>query len=212
MSGLPESQMSEVAQSADQSIGTESREKETWIDVKDWEGIYQISNNGRLKSFKKHDGGYILSLKNQYGWYFSVVLCKKGMKSQSIKIHQLVAQYFVPNPLNRNEINHKDGNKQHNYYKNLEWVTTKQNCHHAIKNGLADFKTMNYHNQVVRPKTVIQFDLDGNYISEFINCIEAGKSTGVCSRNIHQVASKTEYGPGLTRKQAGGFIWRFKDD
>ena len=163
-----------------------------------------------MKSFKKNPDGYILSTKNKNGWYLGIVLCKKGRESESYKIHRLVAEYFIPNPDNKPEVNHKDLNKQHNYYTNLEWVSRKENYDHGTENGIdyqAGFKKYNKYQKV---RSVMQVSLKGKIINTFINCKEASKATGICSRNIHQVASKTEYKPGKTRKQAGGFIWIFK--
>ena len=185
---------------------------EKWKDVKGWEGIYQISNHGRLKSFKKQKTGYILSNKNRTGTYLSVVLCKKGMKSEATRIHRLVAEAFIPNPENKPEVNHKDLNKQKDHVDNLEWMTTKENYDHAVENGVDMVSGMNKYNKYIKTKTVLQMTLKGRLIGKFINCVEAAIATGVCSRDIHLVATKTEYKPGLIRKQAGGFTWRFYGD
>jgi hypothetical protein len=186
-------------------------QQEIWKDINKFEGIYQVSNFGRVKSFKQFKDGLILSNKNSNGGYLSLILSCKTHKLHT-RIHRLVAQAFIPNPENKPEVNHRDGNKQNNHVDNLEWTTRAENSRHAIESGLADFKGMNFYNQVLRPKAVNQFDLNGCFIESFINCKEASRKTGVCSRNIHQVAAKTEYKPGLTRKQAGGFIWEFKED
>jgi len=124
----------------------------------------------------------------------------------------LVAQTFVPNPENKPEINHKNGNKQDNYYKNLEWCTHLENMRHSFRNGLGSFKEMNNYNTHQRPKTVSQYSLSGDFITSYINCKEASRRTGICARDIHLVASKTEYKPGLVRKQAGHFRWVFTEE
>lgn len=185
--------------------------KEIWKDIEGWIGIYQISNFGRLRSFKKDPAGYILSNKNKTGGYISVVLYVKGRSNRYVRMHVLVAEVFVPNPQNKLEINHKDGNKQNNFYRNLEWVTRKENSNHAMKNGLANIEGMNHYNQVLRPKTILQISPSGKVIGKYKNGVEAAKATGICARNILHVANQTEYRPGLTRKQAGGFQWRFDD-
>lgn len=184
---------------------------EEWQDIEGWEGIYQISSRGRLKSFKVDNNGRVLSTKNKTGWYLAVVLTLKHKKSESYKLHRLVAEAFIPNPLNKPEINHKDGNKQNNNDKNLEWCTHLENMKHSFATGLGSFKEMNYYNMVKKPKPVCQYNLVGRFIAEHAGCQIAANKTGVCARNIHQVATKTEYKPGMTRKQAGGFIWKFKE-
>ena len=100
--------------------------EEIWKDIKDFEGIYQISNMGRLKSLKR-GRGRILSQTNSKGGYFSVVLAY-GSKKRSTRIHRLVYEAFVGNipkghKLHVHHINH---NKQDNRLENLKLVTTKE--------------------------------------------------------------------------------------
>ena len=71
---------------------------------------------------------------------------------------------------------------------------------------------MNHYNQYERPREILMFDKDGNYLASFPNSKIAEEITGVCHRNILQVASKDEYKPGKIRSTAGGFIWKFKDE
>jgi hypothetical protein len=184
---------------------------EVWKDIKGFEGSYQISNKGRLKSFHKDKNGYIRSNKNSKGDYLSVVLMS-GKHKKSTRIHRLVAEAFIPNPLNKPEVNHKDGNKQNNRVENLEWVTRKENAEHARKHNPNIIKHMNKYNQIIRPRMINQYTLDGKFLNYFWNATEASKATGVCQRNILQVASQDEYKPGLTRKQAGGYIWKYRDE
>lgn len=182
---------------------------EEWKDIIGFEGLYQISSFGRLKSFKKHKTGYVLSNVNKTGWYLNVVLCGIGKQKESHKIHLLVGRYFVPNPDNKPEINHEDLNKQNNHKSNLKWVTRSENIHHAILHNPNILKGINNYNQN-KIVPILQYDLNNVFIEEHESGIKASKKTGVCERNIYQVASKTEYKKGLTRKQAGGFIWKYK--
>jgi len=184
---------------------------EKWRDIKGFEGIYQVSSFGKIKSFKQHKGGYVLSIKNKKRGYLNVVL-HKGKKFKSIKVHRLVAETFIPNPENKLEVNHKDGNKQNNHVNNLEWVTPKENIADAMKRTPQMVAGMNHYNRYVRPKIIQQFTLSNQFIAEYPNAKEAENTTGVCSRNILQVASRDEYQPGKTRKQAGGFVWRYKQN
>lgn len=182
---------------------------EIWADIASFEGIYQISNMGRLKSFKDLSDGRILSLKNGKRDYFSIVL-RYGKKIRHTRIHRLVAESFIPNPYGKPQVNHKDGNRQNNKVWNLEWVTEKENARHAVDHNPNTVKNMNKYNQVVRPRMIQQYTLDNRLLATYWNAVEAEKATGVCHRNILQVANRDEYKPGMIRKQAGGFIWKFK--
>ncbi len=71
---------------------------------------------------------------------------------------------------------------------------------------------MKQYNQFVRPRTIQQLTLQGEVLAEFQNSKIAERSTGICQRNILQVAKREEYKPGLTRKQAGGYVWMFKNE
>lgn len=180
---------------------------ETWKDIPGFEGSYQISDHGRLKSFKELKEGRILSTINNRGGYISVVLCRNNKAERSTRIHRLVAENFLSNPENLPEVNHIDGNKQNNHITNLEWVTRKQNMAHAVLANPNIIDGMKKYNQRVRPTPLIQLTLDGIYVAMFMNGAAAEKATGVCARNILQVATGAEYKPGKKRIQAGGFNW-----
>lgn len=185
---------------------------EVWKDIKGFKGVYQISNFGSLKSFKKDINGKVLSNTNKKGGYFSVIL-RKGEKVKTTRIHRLVAEAFLPNPDNLSQVHHKDGNKQNNCIDNLEWVSEKE--HNLItqqQNPNTIAGLVNY-NKFIRPKKVQQYSLNGELLAEYNNGTEAYLRTGVCLRNIHQVASKTPFNQkGNVRKQAGGYIWKYKDE
>lgn len=190
---------------------------EIWKDIEDWEGIYQISNCGRLRRIswlrarKDCSNVRIRRVVNSKGWYLGIVLTE-GKRRQSEKIHRLVAKAFVSNPENLLEVNHMDGNRQNNHADNLEWVDRKRNHAHAIVHVPTMLSGLKRYNTVIRPKRIVQYNLNGRRIAEFLNSVEAQRATGVCQRNILQVAAKTEYKPGMVRRQAGGYIWKFKID
>lgn len=119
---------------------------EIWKDIPQFEGIYQISNLGRMKSLtqsfiSKKDGrkwtikGKILKTPLSSTGYPRKI-CKHNGISKGFKIHRLVASTFIPNPKNKPFINHKNGIKTDNTVSNLEWCTHKENMDHALKNGL----------------------------------------------------------------------------
>jgi len=186
---------------------------EIWVAVEGFEGVYDISTRGRLKSYKKTKNGRILSTKNSKGDYLAVILRHKD-KVRHVRIHRLVAEAFIKNqdPETKTQVNYLDCNKQNNTPENLEWVTPSENVRHAVRTKPNMIMGMNNYNRYIRPKTIQQFSREGKLIAEYPNSMEANKATGVCHRNILQVASHDEYKPGMTRKQAGGFIWRFKEE
>ena len=114
--------------------------EETWKDIDGFEGYYQVSNQGRVRSFAKSWYTEPLILKQHINadGYANVYLswAGKGKKVTTYKVHRLVAQAFIPNPLNKREVNHIDGDKKNNAVWNLEWVTSSENSRHATITGL----------------------------------------------------------------------------
>lgn len=118
--------------------------KEVFKDVKGFEGLYQVSNLGRIRSLKRTvnkgkchrtwDEHFLRYGVDSKG-YFRTALSKDG-HSQTVKVHRLVAEAFLPNPQNLPQVNHKDGNKQNNSVENLEWCDAPYNMQHAVSNGL----------------------------------------------------------------------------
>lgn len=101
-------------------------------DVVGYEGIYTIDIFGNVIRVK--DGKEVPQHKNKFG-YMNVALYRDGKQKQH-KVHRLIAQAFIPNPQNKEQVNHIDGNKAHNVVWNLEWCTCKENINHAIKAGI----------------------------------------------------------------------------
>jgi hypothetical protein len=114
--------------------------KETWK-VSNWlEDDYEISSYGRVRRLTPGQGtwvGRIRKLVLQPDGYLRIHLSCHGKKHLYIGVHQLVAEAFLgPCPPGK-EVNHKDGNKKNNFYKNLEYMTAKENKQHAVRMGLA---------------------------------------------------------------------------
>lgn len=143
--------------------------EEIWKDISGYEGLYQVSNLGRVRSFDRYvrngtsnrniKRGKILKPCVTRDGYLQLNLIKDKKKKVST-IHRLVAKAFIENPENKPCVNHIDGNKQNNNVTNLEWVTYSENTIHAMKIGLkTDPKGRNHYKRAVN-----QYTLDGKFI------------------------------------------------
>lgn len=126
--------------------------KEEWKDIQGYEGLYQVSNLGRVKSLeritkipnaKRIEKEKIRKLGTRNGYF--VINLMKNNKRKSFQVHRLVAEAFIDNPQDKPFVNHIDYNKKNNNVYNLEWCTQKENVHHSIKNMKHRHKT-NYSN------------------------------------------------------------------
>lgn len=119
--------------------------KEIWKDIPEFEGLYQVSNLGRVKSLKRtiitsngkkvtYKPKYLSILEHYKGYLYTRIQYKNNQKS--FYIHRLVAQAFIPNPNNLPEVNHIDGDKTNNCVENLEWCNDTENKEHAKNNNL----------------------------------------------------------------------------
>jgi len=116
---------------------------EIWKDVKGYEGLYQISNTGKVKSIERVDSTNVKRKERVLkqclsGRGYPMVGIYKNGKRTPVNIHRLVAEYFVSNFYNKSQVNHIDGIKENNIYTNLEWCSASENIIHAHKNGLTN--------------------------------------------------------------------------
>jgi len=114
--------------------------EEVWKDIEGYNEDYKISNKGRVKSFKQYDNGKILSPYLGTTGYRKVRLTNNE-GSKDLKVSRLVGLYFVDNPENKSQINHKNGDKTCDKYWNIEWSSCSENVQHAYDNGLIDLNT-----------------------------------------------------------------------
>lgn len=183
--------------------------EEIWKDIKGYEGLYQVSNTGKVKSLErkvKHwQGGYLtkkeIVLKSSISkGYLVISLYKNGIQIRKY-IHRLVAEAFIPNPDNLPQINHIDENKMNNCVENLEWCTAEFNVNYGTRNKRVAICMTNN----VRSKPVIQYDLNGNFIMEYPSTREVERQTGYNQSNIVKccLGEKSYY-------TQYGYIWRYK--
>lgn len=177
---------------------------EVWKDIQGYEGSYQISNFGRVKSFKTKCPK-ILKLKTNNKGYKWIVLSLNGMQ-QNLLVHRLVAKHFLNNSYNYKIINHIDENPANNNVSNLEWCTYSENVIKSSK-----FNSYNETNRIVcRPKNSKHKDtankvkqlFEGKIVKIFDNSLQIKRSLGFdqsfilsCCRN--------------KRKSAYGYQWQF---
>lgn len=114
---------------------------EEWRDVAEYEGFYQVSNTGKVRSVEHYDRFGRLYEQVELTPHVSrngyLTLClKAGGKRKMVLVHRLVACAFIPNPDNLSDVNHMDGDKTNNNINNLEWCTHSYNQYHAYANGL----------------------------------------------------------------------------
>ena len=127
----------------------DNQEQEIWKDIKGYEGYYQISNMGRVKGLKRKfiHNEYIKKMYYYDNSYVRVSLRKKS-KPKTFLVHRLVALAFIPNPENKKQVNHKDGNKQNNNVCNLEWVDNSTNMQHASIHNLLQTGEKHYNSKL----------------------------------------------------------------
>lgn len=183
---------------------------EIWRYVRGFEGVYAISNQGRLAS-NKRGCWKVLSNRNSKGDYLTVVL-KNGDNVLHTRLHRLVYEAFV-NPIpkgKKNHIHHLNGNKQDNRVENLVFNTAKEHNLIHVKTNPHKNDGMIFYNKYIKTRRIAQMNTKGDVLNVFANGVEASEATGVCHRNILQVANKEPYNQkGNIRKQAGGYIWKF---
>lgn len=160
---------------------------EEWRDIPGYEGLYQVSNQGRVKSLMHKK---VLSPFENNRGYLSVSLLRGGKRL----VHRLVAEVFIPNHKSKPNVNHKDGNPKNNTASNLEWCTQSENIIHAYKTGLNS-----------KQKAVMMIK-DGKCLKEFYSVHEAERSIGKRNANVNICSCCNG-----KRKSAYGFQWRYKD-
>lgn len=185
--------------------------EEIWKDIEGYEGYYQVSNTGRVKSMCRRvncarGGSRLMAEKilkptidrNGYLYVKLYIATEKKM----FFVHRLVAKAFISNIENYNIVNHKDECPSNNNVDNLEWCTAKYNFNYGTS------KERMIQSQLNNPKAskpVVQKDLNGNIIKIYPSAKEAHRQTGIHASNISACRNKYK-----EHKTAGGFIWDFE--
>jgi len=174
---------------------------EVWKPIKGYEGFYEVSSFGRVKSLasawrNQNSSGFyltnkILKIARDKGGY-QVVGITKNKKYKMAKVHRLAAEAFISNHENKPCVNHKDGIKANNFVENLEWCTYKENTKHAIDSGLITYYS--------RFKKVKQLTKDGDLIKVWSSMSEAKKKTR--ASNIGSCCKGR-------LNHSGGFRWEY---
>lgn len=192
--------------------------KEIWRNVKNYEGLYQVSNMGNIKR---------LGIVNQFGFFpkekiLTPKKCKNGYlrvslgkqnKFKEFYIHRLVAEHFIENPLLKQQVNHLNGIKNDNRVENLEWVTPKENMRHAIKHGLwKDPGVIQKYSKIgaalakkITQKKVAMYSLNNELLELFEGVRSIENKYGFLHSSISMVCNGK-------RKQAYGYIWKFIEE
>ena len=174
--------------------------EEIWKDVIGYEGLYQVSNLGRIKSLaKRGKPERIMKQTLNHKGYPNLSLCKNG-KSSRRTTHREVAKAFIPNPDNLPQVNHIDGNKQNNNLENLEWCDNSYNQIHANKMGLNKHRIERVKEVCCKP--IAMYDYKGNFIKAFSSLNEASIETGISNKSISYCALRKN-------KMSGGYKWQY---
>ena len=169
---------------------------EEWRAVKGYEGLYEVSNTGKVRSLNyKGKTGYVreMCLKKHPDGYRQVQISRQGF-NETICVHRLVAEAFLPNQRGLPQINHIDYDKTNNNVTNLEWCDPSRNTKHSWENPTRK--------RAYRAEKIAQYALDGRLIAIWENCISVKNELGYHQTSIWECCEGK-------RHTAYGFIWRY---
>ena len=189
---------------------------EIWKDIEGYEGIYQVSNLGRVRSLDRYiikphsktgkpvdyfKAGCVVTQTHLRNDYYGVCLKYNGTKKHCL-VHRLVAKAFVPGYFEGADVNHKDCERTNNRADNLEWVTRRENLMYHTPDNETPMEQIHKGQR----KPIIQMTLDGEFIKEWPSIHAAHIALGIDTKSINGCCHG-RYGT----KTAGGFRWKFKD-
>ena len=189
------------------------KEQEIWKPVVGFEGYYEVSNLGRVRSVDRiivystgvktpYKGRIITPIVTQA--YLQVNL-QINQRRKTSYVHRLVAEAFIPNPHSKKHVDHINGNKFDNRVENLRWATPRENQLNPVtvsryREGMAKREDKNV-------KRVCQYDLDMNLVNTFCSIADASRQTGTNASSIAGCCRNRRY-----KLTAGGYIWRYADE
>lgn len=173
---------------------------EVWRPIKGYEGLYSVSNYGRIYSHKRNTtNGHIYIPKKSHNGYDEIILSKNG-KIKKVRVNDVVYETFIGQIPEGMEVNHIDENKPNNSVWNLNLMTHKDNCNWGTRNErIKETRIKNGNTRIV-----LQYTKDMTFLNEYPSIAEASRQTGVGYCSIKQCC----YGKSKT---AGGFIFKFKE-
>lgn len=162
---------------------------------------YFVSSHGRIRSYKNGKQTILNCNKTVDGYLDITLLC--GENKRRAKVHRLVAEHFISNPMDKPEVNHINGQTRDNRVANLEWVTGSENMYHAYRElGRKGAQTGRFGSEHNQSKPVVKLDLEGNYIQEYASISETNMT-------VPHYVSKCCNGKASAYK---GFKWMWKQD
>lgn len=199
---------------------------EIWRDISNFEGRYQVSNSGKVKSLERKVNGKLnskvtvkeryMKLQKNHKGYLAVIL-HKNRKAYHKMVHRLVADAFIPNPDKKLQVNHINCNKKDNRVENLEWCTQEENMNHAKAHGLIksdsilqkECRMRNIKNaQEAEKRIVAKIDPETNLLLNVYESI----TDAARKLNLRSGDSKIVTVCKGKRKTTGGYKWRYIDD
>lgn len=166
---------------------------EIWKDIPNYEGLYQVSNLGRIRSLYNYRKYNILTQNIKRG-YYQIGLRKNGVRKWH-QVQRLVALAFIPNPNNLPQVNHKNENKLDNNVNNLEWCSVSYNNTYGTRIKRVKEKVS---------KPVYQYDLEGNFIKKHDSLVDATKEMGLKSNSTISLCCSGKY------ETAAGYKWKYE--
>lgn len=168
-------------------------ESEVWKPVVGYEGLYEVSNIGRVRSINYHKSGKAKVMSPSFNtWGYLIVDLRKNNKRHSYTVHRLVALAFIPNPDNLPEINHKNEIKYDNTVENLEWCTRKYNINYGTGNERRG-----------RRKSIVQLDNNGNVVKKWESGFAASRYYQIDRSGIYNCLHGKQ-------KTCKGFVWKYE--